>query len=65
MRKVIVNDWMTLGGVIQAPGGDREDQTADSPTAAGTWLTPATGRPPPVEPPLRQREPTQHTERES
>jgi hypothetical protein len=25
MRKVIVNEWMTLDGVIQAPGGDRED----------------------------------------
>ena len=25
MRQVIVNEWMTLDGVIQAPGGDRED----------------------------------------
>jgi dihydrofolate reductase len=27
MRKVIVNEWMTLDGVVQAPGGPDEDTT--------------------------------------
>jgi dihydrofolate reductase len=35
MRKVIVNEWMTLDGVIQAPGGDRED--TDGGFAHGGW----------------------------
>jgi hypothetical protein len=35
MRKVIVNEWMMLDGVIQAPGGDRED--TDGGFAHGGW----------------------------
>lgn len=35
MRKVIVNEWMSLDGVIQAPGGDRED--TDGGFAHGGW----------------------------
>jgi hypothetical protein len=27
MRKVIVNEWMSLDGVVQAPGADDEDTT--------------------------------------
>ena len=27
MRKVIVNEWMTLDGVVQAPGAADEDTT--------------------------------------
>jgi dihydrofolate reductase len=35
MRNLIVNEWMTLDGVIQAPGGDRED--TDGGFAHGGW----------------------------
>jgi hypothetical protein len=29
MRKIIVQEFMTLDGVIQAPGGPEEDQSGD------------------------------------
>ncbi len=35
MRKVIVNEWMTLDGVIQAPGADGEDTAGGF--AHGGW----------------------------
>ena len=36
MRKVIVNEFMSLDGVVQAAGGADEDRTAASGTAVGT-----------------------------
>ena len=38
MRKVIVNEFMTLDGVIQAPGGADEDR--DGGFEHGGWQTP-------------------------
>ena len=42
MRKVIVTEWMSLDGVVQAPGAPDEDTTGASPTAAGTYPTSTT-----------------------
>ena len=39
MRKVVVNEWMTLDGVVQGPGYADEDTTAVSRTAAGICAT--------------------------
>ena len=38
MRKVIADEWMTLDGVIQAPGQANEDTAGGFQHAAGTWL---------------------------
>jgi dihydrofolate reductase len=38
MRKVIVNEWMTLDGVVQAPGAADEDRTGGF--AHGGWHLP-------------------------
>ena len=38
MRRVIVNEWMTLDGVVQAPGGAEEDRTGGF--AHGGWHMP-------------------------
>jgi hypothetical protein len=35
MRKLIVSEFITLDGVMQAPGGKDEDRVAGSSTAAG------------------------------
>jgi dihydrofolate reductase len=35
MRKVIVNEWMSLDGVVQAPGGEEED--TDGGFRHGSW----------------------------
>ena len=42
MRKVIAQEWMTLDGVVQAPGATDEDTTGGSSTAAGTYATSTT-----------------------
>jgi hypothetical protein len=39
MRRVIVNEWMTLDGVVQAPSYADEDRTGASSAAAGTPAT--------------------------
>jgi len=36
MRKLIVLSFITLDGVMQAPGGPEEDPTGGSNTAAGS-----------------------------
>ena len=38
MRKIIVQEFITLDGVIQAPGGPEEDQSDDF--KYGGWITP-------------------------
>ena len=43
MRELIVNSFLTLDGVMQAPGGPGEDDEAGSPTAAGPSPTGTTG----------------------
>ena len=35
MRKLIVSEFISLDGVMQAPGGKDEDRTAASSTAVG------------------------------
>jgi hypothetical protein len=42
MRKVIVTEFMSLDGVVQAPGGETRTQAAGSSTAAGTSSTSTT-----------------------
>jgi hypothetical protein len=44
MRKVIVNEFMSLDGVVQAPGAADEDTTGGFSGAARTRSSPATGR---------------------
>jgi hypothetical protein len=39
MRKLIVLEYITLDGVIQAAGGSKEDAAQDSSTEAGKGLT--------------------------
>jgi hypothetical protein len=39
MRKVIVDEWLTLDGVAQAPGEKNEDTTGGSGAAVGIWIT--------------------------
>ena len=39
MRKLIANGWMTLDGVVQAPGQADEESVAASDTAAGICST--------------------------
>ena len=38
MRKIIVQEFMTLDGVIQAPGGPEEDWSSDF--KYGGWVAP-------------------------
>jgi len=38
MRKIIVQEFITLDGVIQAPGGPEEDQSDDF--KYGGWIAP-------------------------
>lgn len=38
MRKIIVQEFITLDGVIQAPGGPEEDQSGDF--KYGGWIAP-------------------------
>ena len=39
MRKLIVNEFVSMDGVAQAPGGREKTPRAASRTAAGTWRT--------------------------
>ena len=39
MRKVIVTEWMSLDGVVQAPGAADEDTTGGfAPSHRSSWL---------------------------